>query len=120
MPRRVVCRLDPAGARVAISQHAVPAEVDDSRRRIAALDTELEIIGREKAVGVDTAQREAQANEKLGAERERRKGLEARWQEEKALVDRILEMRAKLRRTPGPVGGTNSAREKAAAPRRAA
>jgi type VI secretion system protein VasG len=33
---------------VAISQHAVPAEVDDSRRRIEALETELEIIGRER------------------------------------------------------------------------
>src|SRR5260221_2949642 len=120
MPRRVVCRLDPAGARVAISKHAVPAEVDDSRRRIAALDTELEIIGREKAVGVDTAQREAQANEKLGAERERLKGLEARWQEEKGLVDRILEMRARRRGKAEPVEGTNSALEKAAAATRAA
>jgi type VI secretion system protein VasG len=115
LPDKAVSLLDTACARVAISQHAVPAEVDDSRRRIAALDTELEIIGREKAVGVDTAQREAQASEKLGVERERLKGLEARWQEEKGLVDRILDMRAKLRGTAGPVEGTNSALEKAAA-----
>ncbi|HEX3695222.1 MAG TPA: type VI secretion system ATPase TssH, partial [Polyangia bacterium] len=120
LPDKAVSLLDTACARVAISQHAVPAEVDDSRRRIAALDTELEIIGREKAVGVDTAQREAQANEKLAAEHERLKGLEARWQEEKGLVDRILEMRAKLRGTAEPVEGTNSALEKAAAATRAA
>src|SRR6266851_4137824 len=86
LPDKAVSLLDTACARVAISQHAVPAEVDDSRRRIAALDTELEIIGREKAVGVDTAQREAQANEKLGIERERLKGLDARWQDEKPLI----------------------------------
>ncbi|HWG80620.1 MAG TPA: type VI secretion system ATPase TssH [Stellaceae bacterium] len=120
LPDKAVSLLDTACARVAISQHAVPAEVDDSRRRIAALDTELEIIGREKAVGVDTAQREAQANEKLAAERERLKGLEARWQEEKGLVERILEMRAKLRGTAEPVEGTNSALEKAAAAAKAA
>ena len=120
LPDKAVSLLDTACARVAISQHAVPAEVDDSRRRIAALDTELEIIGREKAVGVDTAQREAQANEKLGAERERLKGLEARWEEEKGLVERILDMRAKLRGTAEPVEGTNSALEKAAAVTRAA
>src|SRR5690349_19924410 len=120
LPDKAVSLLDTACARVAISQHAVPAEVDDSRRRIAALETELEIIGREKAVGVDTAQREAQANEKLTGERERLKGLEARWQEEKGLVDRILEMRAKLRGTAEPVEGTNSALEKAAAAAKAA
>src|SRR5215469_4410375 len=71
LPDNAVSLLDTACARVAISQHAVPAEVDDSRRRISALETELEIIGREKAVGVATAQREGQSNEKLGAERDR-------------------------------------------------
>jgi type VI secretion system protein VasG len=115
LPDKSVSLLDTACARVAISQHAVPAAVDDSRRRIAALETELEIIGREKAVGVDTAQREALANEKLSAERERLKGLEARWEEEKELVDRILEMRAKLRGATGTVEGTSSTLEKAAA-----
>jgi type VI secretion system protein VasG len=115
LPDKAVSLLDTSCARVAISQHAVPAEVDDSRRRISALDTELEIIGREKAVGMETAQREAAVNEKLTAERERLKGLEARWQEEKALVDRILEMRAKLRGVSGTVEGTSSALEKAAA-----
>ncbi|HEV8026269.1 MAG TPA: AAA family ATPase, partial [Stellaceae bacterium] len=69
---------------------------------------------------VETAQREGQANEKLTAERERLKGLETRWQEEKALVDRILEMRAKLRGTSGTVEGTSSALEKAAAVAKAA
>src|SRR5579864_6408926 len=103
LPDKAVSLLDTACARVAISQHAVPAEVDDSRRRISALETELEIIGREKAVGMETAQREAAANEKLTAERERLKGLEARWQEEKVLVDRILDMRAKLRGASGTV-----------------
>ena len=39
--------LDTACARVAVSQHATPATVDDARKRIAGLETELEIIGRE-------------------------------------------------------------------------
>ncbi|MFQ5587545.1 MAG: AAA family ATPase, partial [Nitrospiria bacterium] len=57
LPDKSVSLLDTAAARVAISQHAVPAEVDDCRRRIEALDTELEIIGREETVGRDTAER---------------------------------------------------------------
>ncbi|MFQ5598820.1 MAG: AAA family ATPase, partial [Nitrospiria bacterium] len=57
LPDKSVSLLDTAAARVAISQHAVPAEVDDCRRRIEALETELEIIGREETVGRDTAER---------------------------------------------------------------
>jgi type VI secretion system protein VasG len=120
LPDKSVSLLDTACARVAISQHAVPAEVDDSRRRIAALDTELQIIGRETAIGIDTAQRETQATEQLADERERLKGLEARWLEEKGLVEHILEMRAKLRGIAGTVETTNSALERGAAVARAA
>jgi type VI secretion system protein VasG len=114
LPDKSVSLLDTASARVAISQHAVPAEVDDSRRRIEALDTELEIIGREKAVGIDTEAREAEASDKLTAEKERLEGLEARWDKEKGLVDRILELRARLRGHVGKVEGTESRLETAA------
>ncbi|HIP23573.1 MAG TPA: AAA family ATPase, partial [Rhodobacteraceae bacterium] len=51
LPDKSVSLIDTACARVAISQHAVPAEVDDSQRRIAALKTELEIIGRDETAG---------------------------------------------------------------------
>src|SRR6202035_2218062 len=63
LPDKAVSLLDTAAARVGISQHAVPPMVEDSRRRIEALDTELEIIGRETAVGMDTAKREAEGLE---------------------------------------------------------
>ncbi len=45
LPDKSVSLLDTAAARVAVSQHAVPAAVDDCRRRIQALETELSIIG---------------------------------------------------------------------------
>ena len=69
LPDKSVSLLDTAAARVAISQHAVPAEVDDCRRRIQALETETEIIGREDAIGIDTALRGASVAESLEAER---------------------------------------------------
>src|SRR5713101_5565585 len=112
LPDKSVSLLDTASARVAISQHAVPAEVDDSRRRIQALETELEIIGREKAIGVDTGKREADAREKLTAEGGRLQQLEARWKSEKDLVDKILELRGRLRGRVGKVEGTRSDLEK--------
>ncbi|HEC16785.1 MAG TPA: type VI secretion system ATPase TssH [Sedimenticola sp.] len=114
LPDKSVSVLDTACARVAISLHAVPAEVEDSRRRIEALETELEIIGREKAVGVDTAERERDASEKLSAERERLEKLEQRWNSEKELVQKILDIRGRLRGHTGKVEGTESKLEEAA------
>ena len=103
LPDKAVSLLDTACARVAISLHAVPAEVEDCRRRIEGLKVELEIIARETAIGIETAQRQADASEKLQTEETRLAGLEARWQEEKGLVDQILELRAKLRGDGGKV-----------------
>lgn len=114
LPDKSVSLLDTAAARVAISQHAVPAEVDDCRKRINALNTELEIIAREKTVGIDIKDRETLATEKLATEQERLVGLEQRWTSERDLVKNILDIRAQLRALIGKVEGTDSELEKAA------
>lgn len=97
LPDKAVSLLDTACARVGISQHAVPPAVDDCRKRIDALDTELAIIGREKTVGIEVAGREQEATEKLEVEKSRLAELESRWETEKGLVEKILGLRAKLR-----------------------
>ncbi|MEX3931756.1 type VI secretion system ATPase TssH [Paraburkholderia phymatum] len=109
LPDKAVSLLDTACARVAVSQHATPPSVDDSRKRIAALETELAIIGRETAVGIETGERLAAATEHLTTERARLEELEARWQGEKELVERILALRAQLRNETGKVEGAASA-----------
>jgi len=114
LPDKAVSLLDTACARVAVSQHAVPAEVDDTRKRIQALETELAIIEREKRVGVEVAEREATANEKLAAQRERLQRLDAAWAEEKTLVEQILSLRVQLRGEAAPVEGTGSELERSA------
>ena len=53
LPDKAVSLLDTASARVAVSLHATPAEVDDCRKRITALETEREIITREKDIGLE-------------------------------------------------------------------
>jgi len=108
LPDKSVSLLDTACARVAVSLHATPAEVDDCRKRIDALNTELGIIDREKAIGIDVAERETQAKEQLASETARLAELEARWNEEKTLVDQLLALRAKLRQGGKPVEGTGS------------
>ncbi|HLD68052.1 MAG TPA: AAA family ATPase, partial [Pseudomonas sp.] len=97
LPDKSVSLLDTACARTAISLHAVPAEVDDSRRRIEALDTELGIIRREQSIGIAIGERQHLAQALLAEEQARLAGLESRWAEEKRLVDELLETRARLR-----------------------
>ena len=115
LPDKSVSLLDTACARVAVSLHATPAEVDDSRKRIESINTELGIIEREKTIGIDVGEREAQVRADLAEETERLAKLQARWAEEKALVDQLLALRAKLRHGLQPVEGTGSALETQAA-----
>jgi type VI secretion system protein VasG len=115
LPDKSVSLLDTACARVAVSLHATPAEVDDSRKRIEALETELGIIGREKAIGVDIGKRESDATELLKTEKARLAELDIRWAEERKLVDELLALRAKLRAGIQPVEGTGSKLEADAA-----
>jgi type VI secretion system protein VasG len=115
LPDKSVSLLDTACARVAVSLHATPAQVDDSARRIESLETETGIIEREAAIGLDTREREVTVKAQLAEERERLATLSARWQQEKGLVDRLLELRRQLRAAAAPVEGTGSALEKKAA-----
>jgi len=114
LPDKSVSLLDTASARVAISLHAVPAEVDDSQRRIEALETEIGIIAREAAIGIPTAEREESVNALLATEKDRLATLTTRWNDEKALVDRLLTLRSKLRGALQPIEGTGSALEASA------
>ncbi|MEO8281260.1 MAG: AAA family ATPase, partial [Ideonella sp.] len=111
LPDKSVSLLDTACARVAVSLHATPAEVDDCRKRIESLETEAGIIGREGAIGIEIRERKENVEALLATERERLAGLEKRWGEEKTLVDELLSLRAKLRDGKMPVEGTGSALE---------
>lgn len=103
LPDKAVSLIDTASARVAVSQHAVPPDVDDSRRRIQALQTEAEILRRETAAGRDHDERLKGIEQKLEEERQTLQALEKHWNEEKELVGRILELRAKLRAAGSPI-----------------
>lgn len=96
LPDKSVSLLDTASARVAISHSAVPASIDDCRKQIQALETELKIIRKEKDVGVDIKQREEEARQQLAQQQETLAQLEQRWQQEKECVEQILVLRTRL------------------------
>ncbi|RUX25432.1 type VI secretion system ATPase TssH [Mesorhizobium sp. M7A.F.Ca.US.011.01.1.1] len=97
LPDKAVSLLDTACARVAISQHATPAEVEDIMRRRQALEVERGIIGREAAIGIEVADRQARVETGLAETEVTLAVAQQRWDREKALVAEILELRAKLR-----------------------
>ncbi|TIS86499.1 type VI secretion system ATPase TssH [Mesorhizobium sp.] len=97
LPDKAVSLLDTACARVAISQHATPAEVEDIMRRRQALEVERGIIGREAAIGIEVADRQARIETGLAETELTLAAAQERWDREKALVAEILELRARLR-----------------------
>jgi type VI secretion system protein VasG len=97
LPDKAVSLLDTSCARVAVSQHATPPEVEDVQRRVEMLDVEIAIIRREADVGIDIGERLAQATAKRTADAAELATLESRWNGEKELVAQVLELRGKLR-----------------------
>ncbi len=97
LPDKAVSLLDTSCARVAVSQHATPPEVENVQRRIEMLDVEIGIIEREAAVGIPVGERLAEAGVKRAAAAEVLAALDLRWKEEKALVEQVLELRGRLR-----------------------
>jgi type VI secretion system protein VasG len=111
LPDKAVSLIDTACARVAISQHATPAQVEDVHRRVEALRTEREILRREAAIGHDHVRRLAELNTRLETEHAAYAKLNERWQKEQALVAEILEARRQLKPLVEPAQAAPAAGE---------
>lgn len=116
LPDKAVSLLDTACARVAISQHTRPGDLEDGRRRLEDLRTELAIIEREAGLGVDVAARRAQCLAAIGEAEARCEALEHRWTQERALFERMGTLRRQLGAAcPDPASTAANGREDATA-----
>ena len=97
LPDKSISLLDTACARVAVSQHATPPEVEDCLKAMDALRTEVDILKREAAVGMDNSQRRTVVSGELQSLSDRLVELRRAWSAEKAAVEEILALRAQLR-----------------------
>jgi len=96
LPDKAVSLLDTACARVALSQHALPAAIEDLQRRIEVLGIESGIAGREAAIGVGEHQRVEDIAAQVAQAQAELEVLEKRRVEESALVERIVALRKQL------------------------
>ncbi|MGV3531525.1 MAG: AAA family ATPase, partial [Chthoniobacteraceae bacterium] len=96
LPDKAVSLIDTACARVAISQHATPAEVEDVRRAVHALEVEQGILNREVATGSAHEERLAEIQAQLDSQRARVAELEKDWVREKDFVTKILSLKEQL------------------------
>lgn len=97
LPDKAVSLLDTAAARVAVSQFATPAELEDCKQRIENLTVEQNLLEKEAAIGVVNQKRMDMIVECLVAEREKEQALTEKWQSEKTVVDDVLQARKTLR-----------------------
>jgi len=89
LPDKAVSLLDTACGRVAIAANAIPAAVEDRRRRLDMIDVDLGVLARETKIGADHAARIADLNEERVRVAEELEKLEDQWKREQDLVSRI-------------------------------
>lgn len=97
LPDKAVALLDTACARVAVSQYAQPAAVEDTRRKIEHLTIEREIAQRELRLGIGETSRLTAIDQALADNSQRLEVLHADWQAEQALTERLFALRHTLR-----------------------
>jgi type VI secretion system protein VasG len=106
LPDKAVSLLDTACARVAISQSAKPAAIEDAQVDIAALEQEKDALARERDLGAADEERITEIDAALVKEREKLTTLEGEFASEHALVEEIQALRAKLaEKKPEPKEG---------------
>ncbi|MDU0343093.1 type VI secretion system ATPase TssH [Bosea rubneri] len=100
LPDKAVSLLDTACARVAISQTAVPAAIEDARVGLAALEKERAALIADQDLGDATDERLGKIEEESAALKTKLEKLEADWASELALVEEITLLRGKLGEKP--------------------
>ncbi len=105
LPDKAVSLLDTAAARVAVSQHATPAQVEDRKRRVELLGVEIEIAEREvEGRYASSPDRVAKLKEALATAQADYDQITAKWDAEKAALEKAKVARAAFQAARGGEG----------------
>src|SRR5208337_669325 len=89
-------------ARVAISQNAKPASIEDAEVAIANLESEKASIARERDLGAANEERILEIDGQIAEKREKLEALKGDWDNERKLVEEILALREKISKASAP------------------
>jgi len=96
LPDKAVSILDTACARLALSQSATPAALEDLTRQIDDLEVQERILRRETATGTDHEERLNQVIAQTASLKDAREKVKAKLEKVTGLVTRIREIRTQL------------------------
>ncbi|MCB2076796.1 MAG: type VI secretion system ATPase TssH, partial [Novosphingobium sp.] len=96
LPDKAVSLLDTACARVAVSQHATPAQVEDRKRRLELLEVEREIAAREASGQYTGGEKLPKLDEAIAEARAEVEAIVAKWDGEKAALEGVTKARSAL------------------------
>ena len=94
LPDKAIDLIDEAASRLRIENDSMPHELDELRRKIMQLEIEREALKKEK----DSASRkQLETTEKeLAGLKEQDRGVTARWQNEKAIIEKIKAIKTQI------------------------
>ncbi len=96
LPDKAVSLLDTACARVAVSQHATPAQVEDRTRKLELLEVEREIAVREASGQYSNGDRLPKLDEAIAEAKAEVDAITIKWDAEKAALQGVIEARTAL------------------------
>jgi len=96
LPDKAVSLLDTAAARVAVSQHATPARVEDCQRRLELLNVELEVVEREMGAQYREDDRKSALMEEIKTATKEFEAASKKWTSEKEALSGVIAARDKL------------------------
>jgi type VI secretion system protein VasG len=106
LPDKAVSLLDTACARVAISQTAIPAAIEDTRVAISARDGERAALIKDRDLGVGDEERIQALEAEITALGEKLAALESEWKAETAIVDEIRSLRDQIAKPAAAPNGS--------------
>jgi type VI secretion system protein VasG len=115
LPDKAVSLLDTACARVAMSQSATPAAVEDKRREIASLETRAATLRREAGLGTDHRDAIGILEERRRAALDDLAAIESRWRDELERVAEVNGLRERIEAMPPGADEAAEARAELAA-----
>ncbi|WP_395344089.1 type VI secretion system ATPase TssH [Ningiella sp. W23] len=98
LPDKAVSLLDTAAARVAVSQYATPARLEDCKQDIVNLQKEQKVLEGEQAAGLEHQTRLQKIDEELETAKQLETELLANWENEKRVVSELIQAKQTLRK----------------------